>query len=103
MISGTSKSDKGGRIPNVTEQQNPESMLYLKTNEMHTLSTYIHPLVSSGSSDTFKSEEEGEIVPNLNEGVTEQQNPAYVPLEECRILRAPEGSSQSPQYVNDNM
>ena len=69
---------------------------------MHPLSTYIHPLVSSGSSDTSKSEE-GEIVPNLNEGVTEQQNPAYVPLEECRKLRAEEGPSQSPQYVNDNM
>ena len=70
---------------------------------MHTLSTYIHTLVSSRSSDISKSEE-GETVPNLNEGVTEQQNPAYVPLEECRKLRAPEeGSSQSPQYVNNDM
>ena len=63
---------------------------------IHYLLTYIHPLVSSRSSDISKSEE-GETVPNLNEGVTEQQNPAYVPLEECRKLRAPEESSQSPQ------
>ena len=66
---------------------------------LYIIYTYVAP---SSPPETSKSDE-GERIPDSDEAVIEQQNPAYVPLEECRNLKAEVGTSQSPQYVNDDM